>query len=135
MIRKEIKADSTFGGNYPQDIHYENLPSKFVQVTEEQRDYIDANLDKLVYDEAQEGIWKNLRGVVDISGSGEYQAKVFQAEKKIKTAELQAQIDEIDAKRIRAIAEPQLKDAQSGQTWLEYYTLQIQAIRNQIASL
>ena len=45
---------------------------------------------------------------------------------------LQNQIDELDKKRIRAIAEPALKDEQSGQTWLEYYTEQIVALRTQM---
>jgi len=48
---------------------------------------------------------------------------------------LQAQIDELDKKRIRAGFEPTLKDETSGQTWLEYYTLQIQDLRDQIAAL
>lgn len=50
-------------------------------------------------------------------------------------AELQAQINELDLKRIRAIAEPSLKDTESGQTWLEYYTEQIVVLRSQISNL
>ena len=42
---------------------------------------------------------------------------------------------EIDFKRIRAIAEPQLKDEVSGQTWLEFYTNQISDLRAQISAL
>lgn len=58
---------------------------------------------------------------------------IEQKEKEIKKNALQKQIDEIDKKRVRAIAEPQLKDAESGQTWLEYYTQQIVSLRQQIA--
>lgn len=54
-------------------------------------------------------------------------------EKQVRKSELQAQIDEIDKKRIRAIAEPVLKDG--GKTWLEYYTEQIQELRAQILEL
>lgn len=54
-------------------------------------------------------------------------------EKQVRKPELQAQIDEIDKKRIRAIAEPALKDG--GKTWLEYYTEQIQELRAQILEL
>lgn len=72
---------------------------------------------------------------VDISKTSEYQSKVTQQENEIKIADFKSQIEELDIKRIRAIAEPQLKDADSGQTWLEYYTEQIVAIRAQISSL
>lgn len=48
---------------------------------------------------------------------------------------LKLKIDELDKKRIRAICEPQLKDETTGQTWLEYYTMQIQGIREEISAL
>jgi len=48
---------------------------------------------------------------------------------------LQSQIAEIDLKRIRASIEPSIKDETSGQTWLEFYTEQVQELREQIASL
>lgn len=48
---------------------------------------------------------------------------------------LQSQIDELDKKRIRAGFEPTVKNEATGQTWLEYYTEQIQDLRNQIANL
>lgn len=48
---------------------------------------------------------------------------------------LLSQIKELDEKRIRALAEPSLKDAESGQTWLEYYTSQVISIRAEIAEL
>jgi len=135
MIRKEIKQDGTFGGNYPEDINYTRLPDKFILISEDQRDYIDSNIGKLIYDEMQEGIWIEPKGVVDVSDSNEFKNKMAQVEKEVKIEELQSQIGAIDVKRIRAIAEPQLKDAQSGETWLEYYTQQIQSIRAEIAAL
>lgn len=64
-----------------------------------------------------------------------YKAKVLGEENIIKKAELQEQIDELDKKSIRAIREPSIKDTKSGQTWLEYYTSQIQDLRTEIASL
>lgn len=65
----------------------------------------------------------------------EYQARENSMQKEIQLAGLVQQINDLDVKRIRAIAEPQLKDQESGQTWLEYYTEQIIAIRAQIADL
>lgn len=53
--------------------------------------------------------------------------------KQIQTNNLLKQIDELDIKRIRAIAEPAQKT--STQSWLEYYTEQIQELRQQIQDL
>lgn len=46
---------------------------------------------------------------------------------------LQNQIDELDIKRIRAIAEPSQKDTIT--TWLDYYTAQIKDLRQQIKEI
>jgi len=75
MIKKEIKEDNSFGGNYTDELDYSVLPGKFILITEEQRDYIDANFDKLHYDETQDGIFESPKGVVDISQTPEYIAK------------------------------------------------------------
>ena len=45
---------------------------------------------------------------------------------------VQTKINELELKRVRAIAEPSVKDETTGQTWLEFYTLQIQELRTQI---
>ena len=58
--------------------------------------------------------------------------KIVSLEKTTKIANLQSQIDE---KRILAICEPTVKDEATGQTWLEYYNLQVQDLRNQIVAL
>lgn len=60
---------------------------------------------------------------------------VSQQERETTLISLKSQIEELDKKRIRAMAEPEIKDIQSGQTWLEFYTVQIQALRDQIATL
>lgn len=78
--------------------------------------------------------WDIVNGVfTDISQTPEYAAKKQVEDKAVLKLELQKQIDELDKKRIRAIAEPAIKDGE--QTWLEYYTQQIQAVRTQIAAL
>lgn len=73
--------------------------------------------------------------LVDISETQDYKTKILEKENAEKINELRSQIDEIDKKRIRAICEPSLKDEQSGQTWLDYYNIQVQNLRNQIAEL
>lgn len=56
-------------------------------------------------------------------------------QKAAKLVSLQSQIDALDIKRVRAIAEPSVKDISTGQTWLEYYTTQVADLRSQIVSL
>lgn len=96
-------------------------------------DYEYVNLDYLTFDPDK----YQVKGgkLFDITSTDEYRLKIEQAEKEQKLSELKVQMAELDTKRIRAIAEPALKDGASGQTWLEYYTEQIQAIRVQIAAL
>lgn len=67
---------------------------------------------------------------VDISDTPEYIAEQEAKEKEAQNAEITKLIEALDIKRIRAIAEPTLKDGE--QTWLEYYTEQIQELREQL---
>lgn len=126
LTRKQVNLDGTFGGNFPYEIDYQILPENIIEIDEEIAREIDLNLDKYRY---QNG------NIVDISDTQEYQDKLLLSENVSKKADLQLQIEEIDLKRIRAIAEPELKDAENGLTWLEYYTQQIQELREQIANL
>ena len=43
-----------------------------------------------------------------------------------------SQINDLDTKRIRAICEPEVKDSETGETWLEYYTKQIVLLREKL---
>lgn len=65
--------------------------------------------------------------------SEKYKAYLQTQEKLTQKTNLQFQIDELDKKRIRAIAEPSQKDENI--TWLEYYTAQIIELRNQLVEL
>lgn len=73
--------------------------------------------------------------IVDIQETEAYKLRVSMSEKEEKILSLQSQIDELDKKRIRAICEPSIKDEITGQTWLGYYNLQVQDLRNQITEL
>lgn len=63
----------------------------------------------------------------------EAQAKQLTIQNAIRLNEIQAELDELDRKRIRAIAEPSLKDENI--TWLEYYNSQISELRNEYTQL
>ena len=45
---------------------------------------------------------------------------------------IQNQINDLEFKRIRAMAEPSVKDVKTGETWLEYRTSQIEELRKQL---
>lgn len=96
-------------------------------------DYQFVNIDYSTFDpekyEVKEGV------LVDISSTEEYKAKVTEAEKAEKKAQLFAQISELDLKSIRAMRENEIKDEATGQTWLEHYTLKIQELRAELAEL
>lgn len=65
----------------------------------------------------------------------ETEAKVRQLniQNELKKQELQEQLNELDKKRIRALAEPSLMDNET--TWLEYYNKQVSSIRSKLAKL
>jgi len=96
-------------------------------------DYQKVDIDYSTFDSNKYSVVEGV--LTDISSSDDYKSKVAAAQKIAKTAELTSQIEELDAKRIRAIAEPEIKDTATGQTWLEYYTQQVKELRVQIAAL
>lgn len=64
-----------------------------------------------------------------------YKQKKVQFEKEKRKNEIQIEMNEIDRKRIRAMCEPELKDAKAGTTWLEYYNTQIKSLRDELTQL
>lgn len=81
------------------------------------------------YEEIQNG------EIINISNTPEYQAKILAEQNERRKAELKTQISELDLKRIRAGFEPTIKDETTGETYLQYYTSQIIAIRNELDEL
>lgn len=71
----------------------------------------------------------------DISQSTGYLEKIAKEAKSARTSEVLKKINELDNKRVRALCEPELKDTESGETWLEFYTNQIIDLRKQIAEI
>lgn len=73
-----------------------------------------------------DGTWNKLSAT-------EAEEKRLQIKKTSRTSEIEILLDQLDRKRIRAIAEPSLKDEET--TWLEYYNSEIQKLRDERASL
>lgn len=81
------------------------------------------------YEEIQNG------EIINVLNTSEYQGKILAQQNAIRKNELNAQINELDLKRIRAGFEPSINNASTGETYLEYYTNQIIALRNELNSL
>ena len=74
----------------------------------------------------ENGIWKKLT-------EDEANTKQLKIQNAIRENEILSQLAELDKKRIRAIAEPALKDEE--QTWLEFYNSQIIELRNELSEI
>ncbi len=77
----------------------------------------------------------NEDGTWTILTDDEYSLKIQEQQKLQYINELKAQIENLDAKRIRAVCEPSIKDEDTGETWLDYYNSQIISLRANIAEL
>lgn len=74
----------------------------------------------------ENGNWKKLT-------EAEKEARQLTIKNALRTKEIQAELETLDKKRIRAIAEPSLKDENT--TWLEHYNSQIKTLREELNSL
>ena len=82
-------------------------------------------VDKKEY-EFENGKWKKL-------APKEIEARQLNIENELRKQEIRDELDEIDKKRIRALAEPALKDDET--TWLEYYNTQMVLLRKEFSEL
>lgn len=74
----------------------------------------------------EDGVWKKL-------SAEEAKVKQLNIQNEIRKEEIKTEMEELDKKRIRALAEPSLKDEET--TWLEYYNTQITALRDELTSI
>jgi hypothetical protein len=63
----------------------------------------------------------------------ESEAKQLKIQSEIRKTEILRELDILDNKRIRAVAEPSMKDDEI--TWLEYYNDQIKSLREELIQL
>ncbi|MCM1339695.1 MAG: hypothetical protein NC191_08495 [Muribaculaceae bacterium] len=64
-----------------------------------------------------------------------YEAENKARQDKLRAAEILAELDELDKKRVRAMCEEELKDEYTGETWLDYYNKKIAQLRDEYKSL
>lgn len=96
-------------------------------------DIIDVEVTEELYNDYGQG--KYIYSNDEIVLNPQWEAIQLQKQNQEQINNLKQQIEELDKKRIRAICEPSIKDATTGETWLEYYNSQIETIRKQIQTL
>lgn len=65
----------------------------------------------------------------------EIEAETKEAERQAKIAEIKIKLEEIDKQKIRAITEPEIKNKETKETWLEYYNGQAKILRKELQNL
>ena len=72
------------------------------------------------------GVWTRLN-------AAEIQEKQSKIQNAIRIQEIKEELDNLDKKRIRAMAEPSLMDSDT--SWLEYYNKQVKTLREELEQL
>ena len=72
------------------------------------------------------GVWTRLN-------AAEIQEKQLKIQNAIRIQEIKEELDNLDKKRIRAMAEPSLMDSDT--SWLEYYNKQVKILRDELEQL
>lgn len=85
-------------------------------------DYISDN-DKYIYSEEK------------IIPNPNYEKILKERNKSEKISEIIEKLNELDSKRIRAVCENQIKNSQTGETWLEYYNSQANKLRSELQAI
>lgn len=85
-------------------------------------DYISDN-DKYIYSEEK------------IIPNPNYEKILKERNKSEKISQIIEKLNELDSKRIRAVCENQIKDSQTGETWLEYYNSQANELRSELQAI
>lgn len=120
---------------------YEEQFENAIEITEDYwKELMDAQTEgKIIipYENSVIAVYENEYSFIDNKwvklSEEEAQAKQLTIQNAIRLNEIQAELDELDRKRIRAIAEASLKDENT--TWLEYYNSQISELRNEYTQL
>ncbi len=64
-----------------------------------------------------------------------YEKILKERNKSEKISQIIEKLNELDSKRIRAVCENQIKDTQTGETWLEYYNSQANKLRSELQAI
>lgn len=65
----------------------------------------------------------------------DYEKLVAERAVQRRVAEIKERMRTLDEQRIRALAEPSVKDEETGETWLEYYNAQVQSLREELQGI
>lgn len=93
--------------------------------------------------EVTEDLYNNFKNTTDkyiyrdknIIVNPDYKTKKAQENIQNQIEEIKTELNKLDTKRIRAVCENEVKDSETGQTWLEYYNEQVLELREKLNSL
>ena len=116
----KLRIDSTTGrvlGAYPEEFE---VPEPYIEISEEESSAMSADSEN-IYFYLDEELQPFSRTEIET--------------KEKRKAEIEEELETLDAKRIRAVCEPSIKDESTGETWLDYYNSEIVALREELSSL
>lgn len=64
-----------------------------------------------------------------------YEADLIKLKNQQRAAEIRRELENLDGKRIRAVCENEIKNTETGETWLDFYNNQIFALRKELISI
>ena len=79
--------------------------------------------------------WEIIKDGSVFDNTEQWQTEQAEKKRQFDIQKIKSELAELDSKRIRAICENETKDAETGETWLDYYNNQIRELRSQLASL
>lgn len=129
LINGELQYAPTNKGsicNYNLDIELMKKDG-YKPVTEVQLPTND-RLYKVVLKETKDAIVEQIEY---LESEDEYNLRIKTSDFENQILELKFQLDVLDTKRIRAICEPEIKDKETGESWLDYYNSKIKVLRLQ----
>ena len=88
-----------------------------------------------VYNSYIETPYKYIWNSTKIIENPEYESFIHEKEIQDAKAKILEELEILDKKRVRAICENEIKDSQTGQTWLEFYNNQVHDLRARLNSL
>jgi len=94
----------------------------------------------LIVEETQDALyalerWEKIEGGIVVDNKEQWEKEKAEQKRLSDIEKIKAELSELDSKRIRAICENEVKDAETGETWLDFYNNKVKELRTQLASL
>lgn len=98
-------------------------------------DYVSIEVSKEVYDNYCDDKCKYAYSQGKIIPNPNYETDSKKYISSQRYYEILVELNDLDAKRVRAICENEVKDTQTGETWLDYYNSKAKTLREEMETL